>query len=82
MHGNDAITVSEKLIGLAALLMMDKNNANLHRAEEKQIAQTAYNRSEVFPGMLKQSSSFTAHAWHSEGVRGQKEVPGLVLISC
>lgn len=31
MHGNDAITVSEKLKGVIAPLIMDENNANLHR---------------------------------------------------
>lgn len=31
VHGNDAITVSEKLKGVIAPLIMDENNANLHR---------------------------------------------------
>lgn len=44
VSGNDAITVSEKLIGVIAPLTMSKNNADLHRAEEKQISQAAYSK--------------------------------------
>lgn len=32
VHGNDAVTVSEKLIGVIAPLIMDEKNGNLHRA--------------------------------------------------
>lgn len=69
VHDNDAITVSEKLIGVIAPLIRDENNANLHRAEEKQIAQSASNRSEFFTGNLMHSSSFTLHTWHFGGGR-------------
>lgn len=48
VYGNDAITVSEKLIGVIAPLVMNENNADLHRAEKKQIPQTAYNKFKHF----------------------------------
>lgn len=44
VSGNDAITISEKLIGVIAPLIMSRNNADLHWAEEQQIPQAAYSK--------------------------------------
>lgn len=48
VYGNDTMTISEKLIGVIAALVMNENNADLHRAEEKQIPQTTHNKFKHF----------------------------------
>lgn len=41
VYGNDAVSINEKLIGIIGPWIRSENNADLHRAEEKQKPQTA-----------------------------------------